>query len=464
MSIKEILDEIASTGSTNDKVKILTKYKDNSILKRILYLAYSKRVKFYIKQIPQYNFDSNFEHITLEHASKLLDKLSTREFTGNQGIEWLQNILNSLKSDDAIVIERIIDKDLRIGMNRSLINRVFKDLIEKTPYMGAIPYNLEKAKKIFEKGPGISQIKMDGTYRNAIIRAGEVELETRSGEVSHIQDANFLNELSQFDDCVLNGELTIPGVHRYIANGMVASIIDIEEKREERGEEETKKKINQFEKRNPDWTYENAINSIVYTVWDQLTIDEYFDKKSTRSYNNRLMILINELNVINCKYIKLVESKPVNTIEEALAHFEEALNRGEEGTVLKAVSGEWKDGKPNWQIKIKLEMTIDLKIVGFNYGTGKNSDLISSLNCESSDGLVKTRPTGISEDDMKYITENQDKLIGTIIECKCSGLSRDNEGNYSLLHPVFKCFRSDKDTCDSLESIKKIENACKGLN
>ena len=69
----------------------------------------------------------------------------------------------------------------------------------------------------------------------------------------------------------------------------------------------------------------------------------------------------------------------------------------------------------------------------------------------------------VREDDMKYITENQDKLIGTIIECKCSGLSKDSEGNHSLLHPVFKSFRSDKDTCDSLESIKKIENACKGL-
>jgi len=106
----------------------------------------------------------------------------------------------------------------------------------------------------------------------------------------------------------------------------------------------------------------------------------------------------------------------------------------------------------------------DLKIVGFNYGTGKNSNVISSINAESSDGKVFTRPTGINEKMMKYVTDNQDKLLGTILEVKCSGLSKDNSGNYSLLHPVFKTLRDDKHTCDSLESIEKIESMAKGLS
>jgi hypothetical protein len=44
------------------------------------------------------------------------------------------------------------------------------------------------------------------------------------------------------EDCVLNGELTIDGYKRTIANGMVNSIMDIVEKAEERGEVETGKK------------------------------------------------------------------------------------------------------------------------------------------------------------------------------------------------------------------------------
>lgn len=54
MKIKQIFDEIAAESSTKLKQEILTKYKDNETLKRVLYLANSKRVKYYIKQIPDY--------------------------------------------------------------------------------------------------------------------------------------------------------------------------------------------------------------------------------------------------------------------------------------------------------------------------------------------------------------------------------------------------------------------------
>ena len=108
-------------------------------------------------------------------------------------------------------------------------------------------------------------------------------------------------------------------------------------------------------------------------------------------------------------------------------------------------------------------MDIDLKIVGFNYGTGKNINVISSVTAQSSDGIVNTRPTGMDEKLMAFVTENQDKLLGTIVEVKCCGLSSDSSGNYALLHPVFKKLRDDKDTCDSLESIKEIEAMAKGL-
>jgi ATP-dependent DNA ligase len=154
----------------------------------------------------------------------------------------------------------------------------------------------------------------------------------------------------------------------------------------------------------------------------------------------------------------------VYTYDEAMSHFQDILATGQEGTILKDIKGTWKDGKPNWQIKMKLEMDVDLRIVGFNYGTGKNEHVISSVNAESADGKLFTRPTGMNESLMQHITENQESLMGTIIEVKCSGLSHDSNGNYALLHPVFKQLRDDKDTCDSLESIMAIENMAKGLN
>ena len=51
MKIKEIFDEIAAEGGTNAKVAILTKYVDNELLKRVLYLANSKRVALVTGQL-----------------------------------------------------------------------------------------------------------------------------------------------------------------------------------------------------------------------------------------------------------------------------------------------------------------------------------------------------------------------------------------------------------------------------
>lgn len=110
-------------------------------------------------------------------------------------------------------------------------------------------------------------------------------------------------------------------------------------------------------------------------------------------------------------------------------------------------------------------MDVDLRIVGFNYGAAgtKNEHVISSFNAESSCGKVKTKPQGLTEEMMKFVTENQHELLGKILECKSCGLSQDSNGNYSLLHPAFTRLRDDKDTCDSLESIKEIEAMAKGL-
>jgi ATP-dependent DNA ligase len=79
--------------------------------------------------------------------------------------------------------------------------------------MGAKSFDEKLARKIFDKGGiAVSQVKMDGRYCNAIIRSGEVELESRQGETTFVGDAKFVRELSVMHDCVLNGELTIDGL------------------------------------------------------------------------------------------------------------------------------------------------------------------------------------------------------------------------------------------------------------
>ena len=450
--IIEIFDEIANESSTNSKIEILTKYKDNELLKRVLYLANSKRVKFYIKQIPDY--DLSGDRKDLLWGIDQLQGLSNRTVTGGAAIELLRTVLGSCDNESSYIIERIIDKDCKIGLGTRMINKVFPDLIEKTGYMGCRPYSKDLITKLLSKGKCISEEKMDGRYLNVVIQGGELMLESRQGEPTTLENPLFFSELTQLTDCVLNGELTMGGgISRFDANGIISSLISIATKKN--GGVDASKDIAKFESRH--MPYYEALDLIRFTAWDMLTIDEYFTRKCSRPYINRLNNLLE--NLLGFNMITVVETRMVSTLAEVMEHFVEISERGGEGLVIKSMDGYWVDSKPSYQIKIKKEINLDLKIVGFNYGTGKNTDLISSLNAESSEGLLKTSPTGINEDDMYYITENQDVLLNTIVEVKCSGLSQDNKGNYSVLHPVFKHLRTDKTIANTLQECIEINES-----
>lgn len=463
MTIKNIFDEIANESGTNEKMNILSKYKDNELLKKVLYMANSKRVKFYIKQIPEYSRLETHTH-PLEGALFSLELLSTRSVTGHEAIQHLKEILMYCEPHNAYIIERIIEKDCKIGMGTRNINKVFPDLIERTGYMGCKPYSKELILKLLAKGPAYSQEKMDGRYVNIIIQGGEVANESRQGEPTILDNPKFMFELSQLKDCVINGELTMGArvindvefpISRYESNGIIASLISIATK-QANGEDATKD-IKKLEKKH--MPYREALELIRVTAWDILTIDEYFTRKCKRPYSKRFL----ELNATLCGFnmLSVVETRIVRTLEEVMSHFVEVVKRDGEGTVVKSMDGVWVDSKPVYQIKIKREINLDLKVVGFNYGAAgtKNENLISSLNVESEDGLLKTKPQGIDEDDMKYITNNQSFLLNTIVEIKCSGLSQDSNGNYSTLHPVYKHFRTDKTIANTLAECIEINNS-----
>jgi len=459
MTIKQIFDEIANESGTNEKMNILSKYKENKLLKNVLYMANSKRVKFYIKQIPKYTYvvemlGREFTN-SLDKALDGLYLLSSRQVTGHTAINHLNDILSHLRPDDAYIIERVIEKDCKIGMGTRNINKVFPDLIEKTGYMGCKPYSKDLIEKLLSKGTCYSQEKMDGRFLNMIIQGGEVYNESRQGEPTILENPAFMSELVGIKDCVLNGELTMEGIPRYESNGIVSSLITIATKKS-KGNDVTKD-IEKLEKKH--LPYKEALDLIRVTAWDILTIDEYFTRKCKRKYKERLEDLKNT--VQGYKTVSVVETREVSTVAEVMAHFEEVVGRDGEGTVVKSMDGVWADTKPTYQIKVKKEINLDLRVIGFNYGTKgtKNEFLISSLNVESEDSLLKTKPQGIDEDDMEYITNNQDELMGKIVEMKCSGLSQNSKGEYSTLHPVFKKFRDDKETANTLEECIEIDKS-----
>lgn len=477
MSILEILDTIAAESSTNAKISLLAQHKDNELLTKVIYNALSPRVKFYVKKIREVRTHTpSLSLDTTIHALK--DNLSTRKVTGHAALSLVEQLQHRLSPDDSEVLSRIIGKDLKIGMQAKNIAKAYgRELIEETPYMGAVSYSHKKVVALFEKeGELEAQTKMDGRYCNAIWTPNGLYLESRSGETTHLNDATFAEQLStiaesntftQTNGFVLTGELTIPGMSRYKSNGLINSIVTMAKKIE--AGENVDKDVRKFEKENQT-TIEDVKKRIVYTIWDFVTIDGYMAGYDPRLYIDRIYdagtVIMAVERTFDQPLVNLIDSKTVTNLQEAIDYFKELLARGEEGVILKAFNQPWKDGKPTYQVKMKLEMTVDLKIVGFQDGTKgtKNEGKYSAILLESSDGRIKTKAAGLKQSEIDYITQNADSLIHNIAEIKCCGITKVSDADYNaLLHPSFVRFRDDKVEADSSTTCFDNEAMMLGL-
>lgn len=466
--INEILESIAAEPSKTGKLAIIQSHKDNDLLKRVFQTALNRESLFGMKVIPDY-YKNAFSPYTLEIGLNKISQISDKKVTGALAKDLLIQVLEDLNQGDAEVIKKVVLKDLRIGVSGKTLNKVYgKNFIIDTPYQGASSYDPLLVMKVFDDSDGASsQIKKDGRYANLIHRGGGItpRIESRQGFENKLYGAKFLDEVEGFNPCVLHGELTISydgvnDIERKISNGIINSLVSIGEKIDD-GEDVSKDEEKFFKKHGR--STQEMLNCIIYTVWDRITLDEYYEAVSHVPYEARMTNVVSEMYDNKTESIRLIESRRVFSLDEAQQHFREALHEGEEGTVLKSLTAGWKNGKPNYQVKLKLEIRTEMKIVGFIQGKGKNSHLISSLMTESGCGLVKSDPCGMSVEDMEYVTANQDMLMGAIVEVKSCGLSTDKDGNHSLQHPVFIEIRDDKLFADSLEDIMRIEEAAKSL-
>ena len=475
MHILDLFEKIRATNKKSEKIALLSANKDLPHLKDVIYLAHSPRVKFYIKAIPAYKYSEILAFSNIGIALKSLKDIQNRVITGSAAIERLKDTLSILSLQDAEIIKLIIGKDLKIGMDSS-INEVFPGLIEESPYQGASSYSKSKFLKLFENAKKdddaypyvISQIKADGTYRNAILSDGDIILESRQGELSYFPEGiplyyDLREIMGIYDQCVVTGELVLScEPDRPKANGIITSIMKYYQDLESRPDKENSGILKKFEEKHGNMGV--YLQALEMHVWDLIPADDFVNGSCNTPYEKRFDQISYAISELYLSHIKIVETKYVQTPEQALEHYSSAQARGLEGTIVKSASAGWKSGKPTYQVKLKLEMELDLKIVGFKYGTPgtKNEDWISVLELESSCGKLSTAPGGMKEDLMKSITANMDKLKGTIVSIKCNGITNTAKG-YSTMHPSIVELRTDKKIANSLEECLAIEKSVKTL-
>ena len=433
--LKDILNELNESNSSNYKLDILKKYKDNSELKKLLELTYNRN---------KYNFNVSKNciikdnHSILEsNGSKTVDELLSAleilgegTIRGNEAHQFVCNHLKCLDNDNKEIFLNVLGRDLKIGLNVKSINKVFKNLIPKPNYMRCAVLSEKTLKKI--KFPAFIQLKMDGTYREIHVADGQVTGKTRSGE-EYFNPVLF-KEMENFPNGFYTGELTIEGESRFTGNGLINSL-------------------------NPPY------EKITFTVWDYLTDEDYLEKSKT-PYYSRFESLSEIIEKHKSNRVKLVPNHEVNSIDEALKYVSDWMEQGLEGGVLKDKNNVFKNGTSGTQLKIKLKVDAEMRITGFTDGTigTKREGKIGAIQFSNDEGTVKGQCSGFSDAELDEFTKNKDNLIGKIISVEFNDVVKsENNDYYALSHPRFIEIRNDKDETDTLDKVIQLRDMAKRL-
>lgn len=434
MNLNNFFESLSANSSRNFKIEQLTKHSDNETLREVVRLALDPFTNFYIRKIPTYQTSDKIT--TLENALGGLYDLSSRTVTGNAAIEYLRMLLASLSSDDAKVLERIIQKDLKCGVDVSTANKVWSGLISEYPCMLCSPFEQKLVDKI--KFPAYAQMKMDGMRFNAIVRSGKVEFRSRNGKEIHLL-GNLEKEFAALAgsiDCVFDGELLVmlPGDHQFADRQTGNGILN---------------------KANKGTISAEEASMVHASVWDLIPYVMFESGQCATPYSKRFSTLEAIVNKQSSKDKKIwvVSSTIVETLDQAQEIFQDYLASGYEGIILKDGSGVWEDKRSKTQIKFKGELECDLKIVAVEEGTGKAAGMLGAIVCESADGIVKVNVgSGFTDAHRKqYWKEN---LIDKIVAVKYNSRIKNKNGEESLFLPVFIELRDDKDVADNSKVIK----------
>lgn len=439
------IDEIAATSSKNEKISMVENYGQSDLFKRVLVASHDPYVTYGMNKIPTVEYsvgsaDAQFD----EDTWVLLEDLAGRVLTGNAAKDKVADELLRLTKDSGDLLCRIIRKDLKAGFGESTINKAFKKLISTFPYMRCSLVNKADFDKWDWELGVICQEKADGMFANVNNEScGVVQITSRQGSLLPAEKfpgivdgmKNLMSKGMQY-----HGEILVlrDGVvlEREVGNGILNSVMN----GGDFGEGERP----------------------LYSTWDAIPLDKVKPKgKYEVPYLKRLKGIYKDL--LSGEYdqsIKLITTRKCHSLSEAYADYAKYLKAGKEGVVIKNPNGIWKDGTSKDQIKLKLEVDVDLKVVGIMLGKdgSKIEGKPGALSCLTSCGGLAVNVTIKNEAMRSHVTENPDEWIDSIIVVRSNGVqSSPRDGKLSSLflpRMVEVDYRTDKFEADSLQQVR----------
>jgi DNA ligase-1 len=189
---------------------------------------------------------------------------------------------------------------------------------------------------------------------------------------------------------------------------------------------------------------------MVYHVFDIIPLDSFQEGHYNAQQHKRLDILAGSrarFDETDC--LRLMDGIDVD-LDTAEGHdvmnryAQDAVKNGFEGIMIKDLGAPYECKRSSFWMKWKPTITVDLTIVGFEEGTGRNQGRLGAIIYEGVDNERNIRVnvgTGYSDSDRDEFWAARDQLLGVIGEIEADAVTQNQDGSFSLRFPRHKRFR-----------------------
>ena len=410
----QFVDEITASNSRKYKQEILEKYKTD---KDVLYFLFFLHNPYVTTGISTKKLAKPISPLATAKttALQMLEHLSQNNTGRDETLAEIKFFEQSLTDREKEIFEKVICKNLPLGIDTLTINKIVGDLIPT--------FNIMLANKYFDK-PEIVEgkeftitTKIDGGRIVTLKKDGKVRFYTRAGqEYEGLVDIQAELEALPVDNFMLDGEITLLD-----ANGL--------------NSKEQYKQTMMITRR------DGEKHGVKILAFDYMPVDSFETQYCSIPYWRRRKVLEREFSGLNFVAVlpALYSGSDTSMIMKLL---NEQTAKGEEGVMININTDVYDFKRTNSLLKVKKMQDVDLEVVGVEEGTNKNAGRLGAFIVDYKGNKVKVG-SGISQEIREEVWKHPEDYIGLTISVQYFEETKNQAGGVSLRFPVFLDFRYD---------------------
>jgi len=360
----------------------------------------------------------------------MLEGLRTRSLTGHNAktaIEFMSEQFDSVEWNG--LCRRVIIKDLRCGISEKTLNKVLGNTEWRIPVFTC--QLATDSEKHVAKMTGIKRLeqKLDGVRVLAVVTKTAVNLYSRNGKPFD----NFPQIVESLEDIKNKfAKLFQRNPMGFVLDGEIIG-------------ESFQALMKQAQRKTDVQT-----DGMTYSVFDVIPLAD-FERGFWNAQQHKRLAILEEYRAVfemtNCVRIMDGIEVDLDTAEghDILKRYSaDAVADGFEGIMIKSLDAPYECRRSTFWMKLKPTITVDLNIVGFEEGTGRNVGRLGAIICEGDDNGRRINVnvgSGLSDANRDEYWSARDQLLGDVIEVEADAVTQNQDGTYSLRFPRFVRFR-----------------------